>query len=82
MMRFVMKMMARKVYAAAKRKNARYFRFFTESNGEQLSQITALVESGKIKPVIDRTFPFEQAVEAFEYLIAGRAKGKVIIKVV
>lgn len=79
--RFVMWMMSRKVYAAAKAKNARYFRYMTESSGEQLNQITALVEEGKIKAVIDRVFPFEQGVEAFEYLVAGRAKGKVIIKI-
>ena len=79
--RFVMWMMARKVYAAAKTKNARYFRYLTESNGQQLSQITSLIEQGKIKPVIDRIFSFEHGVEAFEYLAAGRAKGKVIIKV-
>jgi alcohol dehydrogenase len=79
--RFFMWMMARKVYAAANAKNARYYRYLTESSGEQLSHITTLVEQGKIKPVIDRVFPFEQGVEAFEYLAAGRAKGKVIIKV-
>jgi len=79
--RFAMWMMARKVYAAAKAKNARYFRYLTESSGEQLSQMTPLIEQGKIKPVIDRVFPFEQGIEAFEYLVAGRAKGKVIIKV-
>ena len=79
--RFAMWMMARKVYAAAKTKNARYFRYLTESSGEQLSQITPLIEQGKIIPVIDRVFPFEQGIEAFEYLVAGRAKGKVIIKI-
>ena len=79
--RFAMWMMARKVYGAAKTKNARYFRYLTESSGEQLSQITPLVEQGKIKPVIDRVFPFEQGIEAFEYLVAGRAKGKVIINI-
>jgi len=79
--RFAMWMMARKVYGAAKTKNARYFRYLTESSGEQLSQITLLVEQGKIKPVIDRVFPFEQGIEAFEYLVAGRAKGKVIINI-
>jgi alcohol dehydrogenase len=79
--RFIMWMMARKVYAAEKEKNARYYRYLTESNGEQLSHITDLVEQGKIKPVIDRVFPFELGIEAFEYLAAGRAKGKVIIKV-
>ncbi|MGH8050618.1 MAG: NADP-dependent oxidoreductase [Arenimonas sp.] len=79
--RFVMWMMSRKVYATAKTKNARYFRYMTESSGEQLDQITPLIEQGKIKAVIDRVFPFEQGIEAFEYLVAGRAKGKVIIKV-
>jgi len=80
-MRFFMWMMARKVYAAAKEKNARYYRYLTESSGEQLSRITALVEQEKIKAVIDRVFPFEQGIEAFEYLVAGRAKGKVILKI-
>jgi alcohol dehydrogenase len=80
-LRMAMKLMSRKVYAAASAKNARYFRFLTESNGEQLNAITTLIESGKIKPVIDRVFDFEQGIEAFEYLAAGRAKGKVIIKV-
>lgn len=79
--RFAMWMMARKAYAAAKEKNARYYRYMTESSGEQLNQITPMIEQGKIKPVIDRVFPFEQGIEAFEYLVAGRAKGKVIIKV-
>lgn len=79
--RFAMWMMARKVYAAANTKNARYFRYMTESSGEQLNQITPMIEQRKIRHVIDRIFPFEQAIEAFEYLVAGRAKGKVIIKV-
>lgn len=79
--RFVMWMMSRKVYVAAKARNARYFRFMTESSSEQLDQITPLIEQGKIKPVIDRIFPFELGIEAFEYLVAGRAKGKVILKV-
>lgn len=81
LVRFAMWMMARKVYAAAKAKNVRYFRYLTESSAGQLNQITPLIEQGKIKPVIDRVFPFEQGIEAFEYLAAGRAKGKVIIKI-
>lgn len=79
--RLVMWMMARKVYAVAKVKDARYFRYLTESSGQQLSQIASLIEQGKIKPVIDRIFSFEQGIEAFEYLAAGRAKGKVVIKI-
>jgi NADPH:quinone reductase-like Zn-dependent oxidoreductase len=59
----------------------RYFRFLTESNGSQLRHIADVVASGKVRPVIDRVFPFDQAVEAFEYLLAGRAKGKVVIEI-
>lgn len=37
---------------------------------------------GTIKPVIDQVFPFTEAVAAFERSMSGRAKGKVIIKVI
>jgi alcohol dehydrogenase len=78
-LRFLMWLMTRKVYAAAAKRNVGYFRFLTESNGRQLADIANLVEAGAIRPIIDRAFPFEQAVDAFDYLIAGRAKGKVIL---
>jgi NADPH:quinone reductase-like Zn-dependent oxidoreductase len=51
------------------------------ANGEQLSRITALIESGVIRPVMDRVFPFEQTNEALAYVETGRAKGKVVVKV-
>ena len=38
-----------------------------------------MVESDKIKPVIDKTFPFKKIVEAFRYMDEDHAKGKVII---
>lgn len=79
-LRFLMWLMTRKVYAAAEKRNVRYFRFLTESNGRQLAEIGALVDAGAIHPVIDRAYEFDQCVQAFEYLIAGRAMGKVILK--
>ena len=54
---------------------------FMRAQGEQLSQITKLIESGAIKPVIDKVFPFEQTNEAMAYVETGRAKGKVVIKI-
>jgi len=78
-MRLLLWLMARKVYAAADKKNVHYFRFLTESNGRQLTEIAALADSGAIRPVIDRAYEFDQCLQAFEYLIAGRAKGKVIL---
>jgi alcohol dehydrogenase len=73
--------MARRVYFAAARKGARYFRFLTESDGPQLRDVAMLVEAGKIRPVVDRSFAFEDLVAAFDYLEAGRAKGKVVLKI-
>jgi len=40
-----------------------------------------LVESGKVKPVIDRTYPLSETPEAFRYLDQGHARGKVVITV-
>lgn len=52
-----------------------------QANGEQLSGITALIESGAVRQVVDRVFPFPATNEAMDYLTMGRAKGKVVIKV-
>ena len=54
---------------------------FHEGEGEQLSKITSLIESGIIRPVMDRVFPFEATNEALAYIETGRAKGKVVVKV-
>jgi NADPH:quinone reductase-like Zn-dependent oxidoreductase len=51
------------------------------AQGEQLDKITALIESGLIKPVVDRVFPFLETNEAMAYLEKGRARGKVVIEV-
>jgi NADPH:quinone reductase-like Zn-dependent oxidoreductase len=40
-----------------------------------------LIEAGKVKPVIDRTYPLSAVPEAIGYLEAGHARGKVVIRV-
>jgi alcohol dehydrogenase len=52
-----------------------------KANGDQLREITSLIESGVIRPVVDRVFPFESTNEALAYVEKGRAKGKVVVKV-
>ncbi|SDD37389.1 Zinc-binding dehydrogenase [Paracidovorax valerianellae] len=66
---------------AATRMNIDYAFLFMKASGNQLRQITALVESGAILPVVDKIFPFDQTNEALAYVESGRAKGKVVIKV-
>ena len=58
-----------------------YSFLFMKADGVQLSQITSLIESGVIKPVLDKTFPFEQTNDALAYVESGRAKGKVVVSV-
>jgi alcohol dehydrogenase len=49
------------------------------ADGEQLSEIIRLVDTGAVRPVIDRTFPFAETLAALDYVDTGRAKGKVVI---
>jgi NADPH:quinone reductase-like Zn-dependent oxidoreductase len=73
--------MSRKATAAARRHNARYeYLFGPRADGDQLREITRLVESGAIKPLVDKVFPLEQVREALAYSESGRATGKVVIK--
>jgi NADPH:quinone reductase-like Zn-dependent oxidoreductase len=50
--------------------------------GDQLREITRLVESGVIKPLVDKIFPLDNARDAIDYSESGRATGKVVIKVI
>ncbi|WP_310565410.1 NADP-dependent oxidoreductase [Hydrogenophaga sp.] len=65
----------------ARRLQVGYAFLFMKASGSQLRQITQLIESGAIRPVIDRVFPFDATNEAMAYVDSGRAKGKVVIKV-
>jgi NADPH:quinone reductase-like Zn-dependent oxidoreductase len=58
-----------------------YSFLFMEPSGDQLREIGSLIDSGIIRPVVDRVFPFESTKEALAYVEKGRAKGKVIVKV-
>jgi NADPH:quinone reductase-like Zn-dependent oxidoreductase len=71
----------RKINAEAKRKGITYRYLFMEPNGEQLGKIAALAEQGKIKPLVERTFPLAEADQALTSVEAGRTRGKVVLKV-
>jgi NADPH:quinone reductase-like Zn-dependent oxidoreductase len=50
-------------------------------NGKDLTQLKESIETGKVKPVIDRTYPLCDAPEAFRYLEKEHARGKVVITI-
>jgi NADPH:quinone reductase-like Zn-dependent oxidoreductase len=55
--------------------------FVSTPNHEDLLVLKELIESGKVTPVIDRTYPLAEVPEAMRYLESGHARGKVLITV-
>lgn len=80
-LKLITKLLSIDVKKQAKKLNGNFNFLFMRAEGNQLSQITKLIESGVIKPVVDKVFPFEQTNEAMAYVETGRAKGKVVVKV-
>jgi NADPH:quinone reductase-like Zn-dependent oxidoreductase len=80
-LRLVMRFLSHGIRTAAKRRRVSYSFLFMRANGDQLREIAALIDSGAIRPVVDRIFPFASAREALAYVETARAKGKVVIKV-
>jgi NADPH:quinone reductase-like Zn-dependent oxidoreductase len=76
----VFALMSRRIMRMAKKRDIDYAFLFARPDGDQLEQIGKLVEEGRIRPVIDQVFPFEQAMQALAYLAQGRARGKVVVQ--
>ncbi len=75
----VMALMSRKIRASARRLGVRYSFFFMRADGAQLKTLAALYDAGPLRPVLDRTFPFDETLDAMAYVEQGRAKGKVVV---
>lgn len=81
LLRQVMRLLSAGIRRKAKRRGISYAFHFMTAHGGQLEKITALIEAGVIRPVMDRVFPFERTNEALAYVETGRAKGKVVVTV-
>jgi NADPH:quinone reductase-like Zn-dependent oxidoreductase len=81
MLRQVIRLLSYNIRRKAKRHCVSYSFLFMRANGDQLGEIMSLIDSGIIRPVVDRIFPFESTKEAMAYVETGRARGKVVIKV-
>ncbi|HEX8934879.1 MAG TPA: NADP-dependent oxidoreductase [Pseudonocardiaceae bacterium] len=65
----------------ARRHHVTYEFLFMKASGDQLREVTSLIDAGKIRPVVDRIFAFESTREALAYVEGGRAKaGKVVVR--
>jgi len=56
------------------------FALLTTGNGKDLETIKSMIEDGKLKPIVDRVYPFEEIATAHEYSKSGRAKGKIVLE--
>jgi len=82
LLKFIIPLLSWSIRNKAKKRDITYSFLFIQPNGQQLSQISHLVEIGKIKPVVDTEYDFSKIKEALEYVNTGRAKGKIILKIV
>jgi NADPH:quinone reductase-like Zn-dependent oxidoreductase len=75
----VMGLMSRKMRKAAAKLGVRYSFFFMRADGAELEQLAALYDAGALRPVVDRSFPFEHTLQAMAYVEQGRANGKIVV---
>ncbi|BBH17754.1 NADPH:quinone oxidoreductase [Nocardioides baekrokdamisoli] len=78
-LRPVMAVLSRKVRARAKKLGVRYSFFFMRASGAQLKVLAGLYDSGTLRPVVDRTFAFDDTIEAMAYVEQGKASGKIVV---
>ena len=76
----VFRLMSRRTIGLSRKRGVDYTFMFVRPDGHQLEQIGDLLRSERVRPVIDRIFPFEQAGEALAHLALGRAKGKIVVR--
>lgn len=64
----------------AARHGVRYRYLFMHPSGADLDTLAALIDAKAVEVVVDKVFPFAETAQALAYLEAGRAKGKVVVR--
>lgn len=82
LVRLAMRLLSAGIRRRARTRGVAYSFLFMKANGSELREISRLIEAGVIRPVLDRVFPFASTNEALAYVETGRAKGKVVVKLI
>ncbi len=51
----------------------------SKESADDLSALAQLVEQGRVRPALERTFPLDEAAKAIDHVAAGHARGKVAL---
>jgi NADPH:quinone reductase-like Zn-dependent oxidoreductase len=78
-LRLAMTGLSLKTRRAARRHGVRYSFLFMRASGAQLEEITKLMHTNVLRPIVDRAYPFDEAPQALAHVEGGRTKGKVVI---
>lgn len=79
LVRLVTTVLSGKIRKQAKKLGVSYEFLYMESSGEQLREISTLVDSGVLRPVVGKTFAFSQTPHALEAVAKGGIRGKAVI---
>ena len=74
-------LMTRKRRRTAERAGVRFAYLFMRPDGAQLAEIGGWIDTGKLRPVLHKTYPFADVKEAFAELERGHARGKIVVKI-
>jgi alcohol dehydrogenase len=69
------------IRSRARRAGVSYRYLYMHPSGSDLAQLAELIEQGRLRVIVDKTYPFAQIAEALAYVEGGHAKGKVVVKV-
>src|SRR5580704_2240050 len=67
------------IRSRARRAGVSYRYLFMHPSGSDLALLAELIEQGKLKAIVDRTYPLAKIADALDYVESGRAKGKVVV---
>lgn len=80
-LRLAITLLSSKIRRQARKLRVSYEFLFMRASGDQLRQISALVDEGVLRPIIGKVFTFEQTPQALQSLAAGGIRGKAVLTV-
>jgi NADPH:quinone reductase-like Zn-dependent oxidoreductase len=68
-------------YVRSRFVSEKFIAYIAAFNKEDVTVLAGLLQSGKVTPVIDKTYKLDQTADALRYLEQGHARGKVVVKI-